>query len=60
MIFSYRLYYALFRTNDLNERGDQVANYTEAQWNDKKIELMEKCFNGFAELELHGESPNRC
>ena len=31
-----------------------MANYTEAQWNAKKIELMEKCYNGFADLGLHG------
>ena len=31
-----------------------MANYTEEQWNAKKIELMEKCYNGFAELGLHG------
>ena len=31
-----------------------MANYTEEQWNEKKTELMEKCFNGFAELGLHG------
>ena len=46
--------YTLFDTNDLNERGDQVANYTEEQWNVKKNELMEKCFSGFADLGLHG------
>ena len=31
-----------------------MANYTEEQWNAKKVELMERCFNGFAELGLHG------
>lgn len=31
-----------------------MANYTEQQWNDKKVALMEKCFDGFAELGLHG------
>ena len=31
-----------------------MANYTESQWNAKKIELMEKCYNGFADLGLHG------
>ena len=31
-----------------------MANYTEEQWNAKKAQLMEKCFNGFAELGLHG------
>ena len=31
-----------------------MANYTEAQWNAKKTELMEKCFNGFADLGLLG------
>ena len=30
-----------------------MANYTEAQWNAKKAELMEKCYNGFAALGLH-------
>ena len=36
--------------------GDYVANFTEEQWNAKKVELMEKCFNGFADLGLHGTS----
>ena len=31
-----------------------MANYTEKQWNAKKIELMEKCYSGFADLGLHG------
>ena len=31
-----------------------MANYTEAHWNEKKVNLMETCFNGFAELGLHG------
>ena len=31
-----------------------MANYTEAQWNAKKIEMMEKCFEGFSEMGLHG------
>ena len=31
-----------------------MANYTEEQWNEKKMKLMETCFNGFAELGLHG------
>ena len=31
-----------------------MANYTEEQWNAKKVELMEKCYNGFSELGLHG------
>ncbi|MCI6812646.1 MAG: hypothetical protein MR922_09610 [Lachnospiraceae bacterium] len=31
-----------------------MANYTQEQWNAKKGELMEKCFDGFAELGLHG------
>ena len=31
-----------------------MANYTQEQWNAKKIELMETCFNGFADLGLHG------
>ena len=31
-----------------------MANYTEEQRNAKKIELMEKCYNGFADLGLHG------
>lgn len=38
----------------MNGRGDLMANYTEAQWNAKKVELMETCFNGFADLGLHG------
>ena len=31
-----------------------MANYTEEQWNARKNELMEKCYNGFADLGLHG------
>lgn len=31
-----------------------MANYTEEQWNAKKIDIMEKCFDAFAELGLHG------
>ena len=31
-----------------------MANYTEEQWNAIKIEIMEKCYNSFAELGLHG------
>ena len=31
-----------------------MANYTKEQWNAKRIELMEKCYNGFADLGLHG------
>lgn len=31
-----------------------MANYTDEQWNAKKVELMEKCYNGFADLGLHG------
>ena len=31
-----------------------MANDTEAQWNAKNVELMEKCFEGFAEMGLHG------
>lgn len=31
-----------------------MANDTEEQWNAKKVELMEKCYNGFAEMGLHG------
>ena len=31
-----------------------MANYTEAQWNAKKIEMMEKCFEGFSKMGLHG------
>ncbi|MGN1124279.1 MAG: TetR/AcrR family transcriptional regulator, partial [Eubacterium sp.] len=31
-----------------------MANYTEAQWNAKKVSIMEKCFEGFTELGLHG------
>lgn len=31
-----------------------MANYTEEHWNEKKNEIMGKCFNGFAELGLHG------
>ena len=52
--FSMQICYNLLKTNDLNKDGDQMANYTEAQWNAKKVELMEKCYNGFADLGLHG------
>lgn len=52
--FINQIKYILFRTIVLNGRGDLVANYTEEQWNAKKVELMEKCYNGFAELGLHG------
>ena len=31
-----------------------MANYTEEQWYAKKVELMEKCFDCFAEHGLHG------
>ena len=31
-----------------------MANYTEEQWNAIKIEIMEKCYNSFAELGRHG------
>ena len=31
-----------------------MVHYTQEQWNTKKVELMEKCFDGFAELGLHG------
>ncbi len=31
-----------------------MANYTEEQWNAKKAELMEKCYDCFAEHGLHG------
>ena len=31
-----------------------MANYTEEQWNAKKTELMEKCYDGFADLGLNG------
>ena len=31
-----------------------MANDTKAQWNAKKTELMGKCYNGFADLGLHG------
>lgn len=31
-----------------------MANYTEEQWNAKKVDLMEKCYDAFAELGLHG------
>ena len=30
-----------------------MANYTEEHWNEIKVALMEKCFNGFADLGLH-------
>lgn len=29
----------LFETNDLNEKGDEEANYTEEQWNTKRLSL---------------------
>ncbi len=31
-----------------------MANYTKKQWDEKKTSLMERCYNGFAELGLHG------
>lgn len=31
-----------------------MANYTEAQWNAKKTELMEKCYQCFSEHGFHG------
>ncbi|MDD5952498.1 MAG: TetR/AcrR family transcriptional regulator, partial [Oscillospiraceae bacterium] len=31
-----------------------MPNLTDENWNGKKIELMEKCFDAFAELGLHG------
>ena len=31
-----------------------MAHYTQEQWNAKKVELMEKCFDGFAEFVLYG------
>ena len=31
-----------------------MANYTEEQWNAKKVELMEQCFDCFARHGLHG------
>ena len=31
-----------------------MANYTDEQWNAKKVSIMEKCFIGFTELGLHG------
>lgn len=31
-----------------------MANYTEKQWNAKKVEIMETCFKAFSELGLHG------
>lgn len=31
-----------------------MANYTEEQWNAKKTEIMEKSFEAFTELGLHG------
>lgn len=31
-----------------------MAIYTEEQWNEKKVEIMEKCYDGFADLGLHG------
>ena len=43
------------KTHDMNERrNDYMANYTAEQWNAIKIEIMEKCYNSFAELGLHG------
>lgn len=31
-----------------------MAIYTEEHWNEIKVELMEKCYDGFADLGLHG------
>ena len=44
----------LFRTNGLFKWSDSMANYTEEQRKAKKEELMEKCFDCFAEHGLHG------
>lgn len=38
----------------MEERRSEVAIYTEEQWNAKKVEIMERCYNGFADLGLHG------
>lgn len=54
MIFTYR-YGMFYSEQTVGEGGsDKVANYTEEQWNAKKEELMEKCFDCFAEHGLHG------
>ena len=52
--FFVRICYSSFRTNGLSKRGDEMANYTEEQWYARKVELMEKCFDCFAEHGLHG------
>ena len=31
-----------------------MAHYSPENWNANKVALMEKCFNGFTELGLHG------
>ena len=39
----FAVFYTLFETNDLNKyikEVDYMANYTEEQWNAKKVELM--------------------
>ena len=33
-----------------------MANYTESQWNARKVSIMENCFDGLTELGLHGTS----
>ncbi len=35
-------------------KGDEMAIYTQEHWNEIKVELMEKCYAGFAELGLFG------
>ena len=52
--FFMKMQYTQYKTNDSNCGDDRMANYTEQQWNAKKVELMEKCYNGFADLGLHG------
>ena len=52
--FFLEMWYSPFRTNGLSERDEGMANYTEEQWYARKVELMEKCFDCFAERGLHG------
>ena len=52
--FFLEMWYSPFRTNGLSERDEGMANYTDEQWYARKVELMEKCFDCFAERGLHG------
>lgn len=46
--------YPLIQNERFEWKAEGMANYTNEQWNAKKEALMEACYNGFAELGLHG------